>query len=99
MLSENSTANTQARAFSFFAFSGNLGIFLGPLIGNLSIKLGGSICRFQLTIIRWCFFYTCGAMAQDIWILSILERLSLCFAHLYHRYNWGRCCYQLRDLD
>ncbi|TVY87934.1 Efflux pump [Lachnellula willkommii] len=35
MLSENSTANTQARAFSFFAFSGNLGIFLGPLIGGV----------------------------------------------------------------
>jgi hypothetical protein len=33
MLAENSTPKTQARAFSFFAFSGNLGIFLGPLIG------------------------------------------------------------------
>ncbi|KAI9050323.1 hypothetical protein LZ554_005490 [Drepanopeziza brunnea f. sp. 'monogermtubi'] len=34
MLSENSTPRTQARAFSFFAFSGNLGILLGPLIGG-----------------------------------------------------------------
>ncbi|EJD45260.1 hypothetical protein AURDEDRAFT_165810 [Auricularia subglabra TFB-10046 SS5] len=32
MLSENSTQNTQARAFSLFAFSGNLGIFCGPFI-------------------------------------------------------------------
>jgi MFS-type transporter involved in bile tolerance (Atg22 family) len=33
MMTENSTPRTQARAFSFFAFSGNVGIFLGPLIG------------------------------------------------------------------
>jgi MFS family permease len=34
MVTENSTAKTQARAFSFFAFAGNVGIFLGPLIGG-----------------------------------------------------------------
>ncbi|KAF1812117.1 MFS general substrate transporter [Eremomyces bilateralis CBS 781.70] len=34
MITENSTPKTQARAFSWFAFSGNLGIFLGPLIGG-----------------------------------------------------------------
>lgn len=34
MLSENSTPKTQARAFSLFAFAGNLGIFLGPVIGG-----------------------------------------------------------------
>ncbi|RMZ67221.1 major facilitator superfamily transporter [Pyrenophora seminiperda CCB06] len=34
MLSENSTKHTQARAFSFFAFSSNMGIFIGPLIGG-----------------------------------------------------------------
>jgi hypothetical protein len=33
MLSENSTKHTQARAFSFFAFASNMGIFIGPLIG------------------------------------------------------------------
>ncbi|KIW20804.1 hypothetical protein PV08_01382 [Exophiala spinifera] len=38
MISENSTAKTQARAFSFFAFSGNLGIFLGPSIGGALAK-------------------------------------------------------------
>lgn len=35
MLSENSTPKTQARAFSLFAFSGNLGLFLGPIIGGI----------------------------------------------------------------
>ncbi|KAK1781218.1 MFS general substrate transporter [Copromyces sp. CBS 386.78] len=34
MISEHSTAKTQARAFSWFAFSGNLGILFGPLIGG-----------------------------------------------------------------
>lgn len=34
MISENSTKHTQARAFSFFAFASNMGIFLGPLIGT-----------------------------------------------------------------
>ena len=34
MFSENSTKHTQARAFSYFAFAGNLGIFLGQLLGK-----------------------------------------------------------------
>ncbi|KAL3420317.1 major facilitator superfamily transporter [Phlyctema vagabunda] len=35
MITENSTPKTHARAFSFFAFSSNLGLFLGPLIGGV----------------------------------------------------------------
>ncbi|KAI1127846.1 major facilitator superfamily transporter [Nemania abortiva] len=34
MISELSTRQTQARAFSWFAVSGNVGIFVGPLIGG-----------------------------------------------------------------
>lgn len=34
MFTEISTPKTQARAFSFFAFASNLGIFLGPLMGG-----------------------------------------------------------------
>jgi len=34
MLSENSTPKTQARAFSLFAFAGNLGLFIGPILGG-----------------------------------------------------------------
>ncbi|GKT56468.1 major facilitator superfamily transporter [Colletotrichum tofieldiae] len=34
MVAEHSTPKTQARAFSWFAFSGNLGLFLGPLLGG-----------------------------------------------------------------
>ncbi|KFH42388.1 peptide/nitrate transporter-like protein [Hapsidospora chrysogenum ATCC 11550] len=34
MIAENSTPETQARAFSWFAFSSNCGIFLGPIIGG-----------------------------------------------------------------
>jgi MFS family permease len=35
MISENSTKKTQARAFSYFAFFGNIGIFCGPFIGGV----------------------------------------------------------------
>ncbi|KAK6515141.1 hypothetical protein TWF506_007486 [Arthrobotrys conoides] len=35
MISEHSTVKTQARAFSLFAFTGNLGILFGPLIGGV----------------------------------------------------------------
>ncbi|KAL2127590.1 hypothetical protein VTI74DRAFT_10453 [Chaetomium olivicolor] len=34
MISEHSTSKTQARAFSWFAFTGNLGNLFGPLIGG-----------------------------------------------------------------
>ncbi|OCK85277.1 MFS transporter [Lepidopterella palustris CBS 459.81] len=34
MITENSTQKTQARAFSYFAFIGNMGIFIGPFIGG-----------------------------------------------------------------
>ncbi|KAM0436626.1 hypothetical protein ACHAPT_002334 [Fusarium lateritium] len=34
MISEHSTPETQARAFGWFAFAGNLGIFLGPIVGG-----------------------------------------------------------------
>jgi MFS family permease len=34
MFSEHSTAKTQARVFSWFGFTGNLGILFGPLIGG-----------------------------------------------------------------
>jgi MFS family permease len=38
MLSELTTAKTQAKAFSYFAFAGNLGIFIGPLFGGCLAK-------------------------------------------------------------
>ncbi|KAF4961872.1 hypothetical protein FSARC_10012 [Fusarium sarcochroum] len=34
MISDHSTPETQAKAFSWFAFGGNIGIFLGPIIGG-----------------------------------------------------------------
>lgn len=34
MIAEHSTSKTQARAFSLFAFTGNIGIAVGPLIGG-----------------------------------------------------------------
>lgn len=34
MIQEHSTPNTQARAFSLLSFTGNLGIFIGPVVGG-----------------------------------------------------------------
>ena len=34
MIAEHSTPETQARAFSWFAFGGNIGLFIGPIIGG-----------------------------------------------------------------
>jgi MFS family permease len=39
MITENSTKKTQAQAFSYFAFTGNMGILLGPMIGGGLSKL------------------------------------------------------------
>ena len=36
MFHEISTPKNTARAFSYFAFAGNLGIFAGPAIGSLA---------------------------------------------------------------
>ena len=35
MIAEHSTPATQARAFSWFAFGGNVGIFIGPIVGGV----------------------------------------------------------------
>ncbi|KAI5465393.1 major facilitator superfamily domain-containing protein [Mariannaea sp. PMI_226] len=35
MIAEISTTQTQARAFSWFAFFGNMGIFVGPILGGV----------------------------------------------------------------
>lgn len=54
MITENSTHKTQARAFSFFAFSGNLGIFLGNLAGTPSeiIDVIFNLTLFQVVLYR-----------------------------------------------
>ncbi|KAH7411708.1 major facilitator superfamily domain-containing protein [Phaeosphaeria sp. MPI-PUGE-AT-0046c] len=51
MLSENSTKQTQARAFSYFAFARNLGILIGPLLGGAlespAVKYPSFFGKFQ----------------------------------------------------
>jgi len=54
MISENSTKNTQARAFSYFAFAGNTGIFFGPLLGGV---LESPADKFKSTFGRVRFFH------------------------------------------
>lgn len=45
MIAEHSTSKTQARAFSLFAFTGNMGILLGPLIGGALADPAGQYPR------------------------------------------------------
>ncbi|KAI0017143.1 major facilitator superfamily transporter [Xylariomycetidae sp. FL0641] len=45
MIGEHSTPKTQARSFSWFAFAGNVGIFLGPLIGGALADPAGQYPR------------------------------------------------------
>jgi MFS family permease len=54
MLTENSTKKTQARAFSYFAIAGNMGIFFGPLIGG---ALESPADKFSSTFGRVRFFH------------------------------------------
>ena len=51
MISELTTKETQGRAFSWYMFVRNLGIFLGPLIGTL---MSGVLMHISLTFCRWC---------------------------------------------
>ena len=41
MIAELSTSETQARAFSYFAVAGNIGIFLGPMLGGALVDPAG----------------------------------------------------------
>ncbi|KAF2878495.1 major facilitator superfamily domain-containing protein [Massariosphaeria phaeospora] len=54
MISENSTKKTQATAFSYFAFAGNIGIFVGPLLGGL---FEDPATKFKSTFGRVQFFH------------------------------------------
>ena len=53
MITENSTKNTQAQAFSYFAVAGNMGILIGPLIGG---ALESPASKFTSTFGRVHFF-------------------------------------------
>lgn len=46
MISEHSTRKTQALAFSWFAVAGNLGIFIGPLVGGALADPAGQYPRW-----------------------------------------------------
>jgi predicted MFS family arabinose efflux permease len=72
MIAENSTPKTQARAFSIFAFFGNIGIFLGVLVGGLADpanqypRLFGNINFFH------SFPYAFPTLISGVLVLSAL---------------------------
>ncbi|KAF2471162.1 MFS general substrate transporter [Lindgomyces ingoldianus] len=88
MITENSTKKTQAKAFSYFAFAGNLGIFSGPLIGG---ALESPAEKFSSTFGKIQFFHdypyafpgfisaSVGASATILSALFVKETL-----HLHH---------------
>ncbi|KAF2787241.1 MFS general substrate transporter [Melanomma pulvis-pyrius CBS 109.77] len=53
MITENSTKKTQARAFTYFAFAGNLGVFIGSFLGG---GLESPAKKFPSTFGRIAFF-------------------------------------------
>lgn len=53
MITEHSTIETQARAFSWFAFAGNVGIFIGPIIGG---ALADPVTQYPGAFKGWSFF-------------------------------------------
>ncbi|PMD30438.1 MFS general substrate transporter [Hyaloscypha variabilis F] len=85
MITENSTPRTQARAFSFFAFSSNVGIFLGPMLGGAlsdpAKQIGGIFKRIEFfkeypyalpTFVSGAF----GASAAILCVLFLKETLK-----------------------
>ncbi|KAE9372585.1 MFS general substrate transporter [Stipitochalara longipes BDJ] len=85
MISENSTPRTQARAFSFFAFSGNVGIFLGPMLGgglsNPAKQIGGIFKRIEFFTeypyaLPTFVSGTVGASAAILCVLFLKETLK-----------------------
>ncbi|KAI6783982.1 uncharacterized protein J7T54_001858 [Emericellopsis cladophorae] len=78
MIAEHSNAETQARAFSWFAFAGNVGIFIGPIVGG---TLASPAEQYPDTFGRWQFFtdypyalpsVACGAIcATAVLVLAL----------------------------
>lgn len=90
MISENCSKATQGRAFSWYMFTRNLGIFLGPLIGMIFFA-----CllawRFVLMYLRWRSGKSSNPVSRGIWQCAVLQRLSIrtfhlrCWCYLSHR--------------
>lgn len=85
MLSEISTSKTQARAFSLFAFGGNLAIFLAPLLGGALSKPAEQFPVFKnfQPFIKYPYLLPCmvtGSLAFVAGLLNLffLEEASDC---------------------
>lgn len=83
MLSENCTKSTQAKAFGWFMFARNLGIFIGPAIGESTAHLMVNIFP-ALTIPRRSSCRPCWAV-RCFQGYHFLPKLPICFAGLRFR--------------
>ncbi|CAI7663827.1 unnamed protein product [Penicillium manginii] len=71
MVAEHSTPKTQARAFSWFAFSGNLGIFLGPLLGG---ALADPVYPYALSSLVIASIGATAAISSALFIKETLKK-------------------------
>lgn len=78
MFAEHSTPATQAKAFTYFAFANNLGIFLGPLLGGALAdpagQYGGPFKRVPL-FVEYPYFlasFVVGILGLGAWLVTLL---------------------------
>lgn len=87
MISENSTPKTQARAFSWFAFASNAGIFVGPFIGLLYLNY--CECESSNKFCRGATFKAGKAIPKGIWQCPAFQKLSICTSNAGNWSHWS----------
>lgn len=88
MISENCTKSTQARAFSWYMFVRNVGILIGPLIGEyFNISYISSCPRdvSELTSSRWLLRQPGRAISSCLQGRPLLGEIPLCSAGVHCR--------------
>ncbi|KAI1147977.1 major facilitator superfamily transporter [Nemania diffusa] len=88
MISELSTRETQARAFSWFAVAGNVGIFVGPLIGGALADPAGQYPRvFGGVWFFEAFPYALATIVVGLVGLSAVVTSALFLEETRHRHQ------------
>lgn len=84
MLSENCTKTTQARAFSWYMFARNLGIFLGPLIGGALADPAEQYSVFKNVVFFQQFPYALPSFVAGAFCLSTVLVSFFCLKEVCH---------------
>lgn len=94
MISEISTPKTQARAFSLFAFSGNISILLAPLMGGILAKPADSFAPFRHVklFVAYPYLLPCmvtGSLALTAAIINLIFLKEVGHNNLFRLQNAG----------